>query len=178
MDTRRSRGMLLGAGLIAVALASVAGIALAQSSGGPSTLSTPPAQEVGDATPDKPSSVTVPATQADSETADEGTALQGLAKITPDQAKAAALAAAPGNATKVELENKDGNVVYAVEVTGADGKVTDLEIDAGNGAVLSREAEADTRDGGDATAEANEPPKPNEPAEAPETPEPPETSGD
>ena len=171
MDTGRNRGILLGAGLIAIALAGVTGIALAASNRSP-------ALEVGEATPDNPSSVTFPASQADTETADEGKALRGLAKITPDQAKAAALAAAPGNATKVELENKDGNVVYAVEVTGADGKVTDLEIDAGNGAVLSKETEADTPEGEDATAEVNEPPKANEPAEAPETPELPDTSDD
>ena len=78
----------------------------------------------------------------------------------------------------MELDNTDGNVVYAVEVTGADGKVTDLKIDAGNGAVLSKELEADSSESGDTTAEANEPPKPAEPAEAPETPKPPDTAGD
>jgi len=185
MDTRRSRGMLLGVGLLAIAVASVAGIALARSSNEPSTVAqvsssttatTPPAEEAGDATPEKPSSVTVPASQAASESADEGPALQGLAKITADQAKAAAIAAVPGTATKVELENKDGSVVYAVEVTGADGKVTDFRIDAGNGAVLSRETESESPEG--SSTEPNEPPKPNEPAEAPETPEAPDRAGD
>jgi hypothetical protein len=187
MDIRRSRGMLLGASLLALALAGATGIAVAQSSSNSSNP--PPVRELDDANPAKPSSVTVPASQAATET-DEGTALQGLAKITPDQAKAAAVAAVPGNATKVELENENGNLVYKVEVTGADGKQTDLQIDAGNGAVLSREAEAGDPQSADEAPEspsadeakeAPEPPETNEQSkadEAPDAPEAPEAPGD
>jgi hypothetical protein len=170
MNTRRSRAMLLAAGLLALALAGATGIAVAQSS---NSSNPPPARELDEADPGKPSSVTVPANQAETE-ADEGTALQGLAKITPDQAKAAALAAVPGNATKVELDNEDGNLVYKVEVAGADGKQTDLEIDAGNGAVLSRETES----GGDEADEASEKPETNEQHQADEAGEAPEAPGD
>lgn len=171
MNTRRSRAMLLGAGLLALALASATGIAVAQSS---SRSTQPPARELDESNPGKPSSVTVPASQAATE-ADQGTALQGLAKITPDQAKAAAVAAAPGNATKVELENEDGNLVYKVEIAGADGTQTDLKIDAGNGSVLSKETEAgDTESGG--TESVNEAPETAGGDEAKETPEKPETN--
>jgi hypothetical protein len=166
MDKRRSRAMLLAAGLLALGLAGATGIAVAQSN----RSNPPPAREL-DESPGKPSSVTVPPSQAATE-ADEGTALQGLAKITADQAKAAALAAAPGNATKVELENEDGNLVYKVEVVGADGKQTDLEIDAGNASVLSKETEAaDTESGDNESVEASETAGENEATEAPEKPE-------
>ena len=189
MDKRRSRAMLLAAGLLALGLASATGIAVAQSN-----RSNPPAREL-DESPGKPSSVTVPPSQAANE-ADEGTALQGLAKITPDQAKAAALAAAPGNATKVELENEDGNLVYKVEVVGADGTQTDLKIDAGNASVLSKETEAADTESGDNEAgdkesveapetageneatEASEKPETNEQHQADEAGEAPEAPGD
>ena len=186
MHITRRRGMYLGAGLLALALASATGIALAQSSNGQGT---PPAREPDEA-PAKPSSVTMPPAQAATE-ADEGTALQGLAKITADQAKAAALAAVPGTATKVELDNEDGSIVYKVEVASADGKQTDLSIDAGNGAVLSRETETgdtesateapDSPESSDQAGEAQEKPETNDqhPAnEAPDAAEAPEAPGD
>jgi len=181
MDIRHGRATFLVAGLLALGVAGVTGIALAQSSKGPSTTA---AREVDDVGPEATSSVTVPPAQAATEAdegADEGTALQGLAKITPDQARTAAVAAVPGNATKVELENKDGSVVYAVEVTGTDGRTTDLEIDAGNGAVLSKETEeADEAPGspdrGDEANEANESKEQPEAKEADEAPEAPEKS--
>jgi uncharacterized membrane protein YkoI len=186
MNITRRRGMLFAAGLLALAVASVTGIALAQSSNGPSTTAV---REVDDARPEATSSVTVPPGQAAAE-ADEGSGLQGLAKITPDEAKAAALAAVPGSATKVELENEDGRVVYKVEVAGADGRQTDLEIDAGNGAVLSRKTEEaeGTPEAGEAPesaekesvepVEPDEQPEANEAGEAPEAPEAPEAAGD
>jgi uncharacterized membrane protein YkoI len=70
----------------------------------------------------------------------EAAALQAAAKISPDQAKQAALAAVPGTAGKVELENENGNVVYGVEVT-ANGTTTDVKVDAGNGSVLAKDAD-------------------------------------
>ena len=53
---------------------------------------------------------------------------------------AAAIAAVPGTAGDVELENENGNVVYGVEVTTANGTV-DIKIDAGNAKVLQTEKE-------------------------------------
>jgi uncharacterized membrane protein YkoI len=63
--------------------------------------------------------------------ADEAGALAPLAKITPDDASAAAQAEVPGQVQKVELDNENGSLVYSVEIGGKDVKV-----DAGTGAVL------------------------------------------
>lgn len=176
MDARRRRGMLVAAGLLVIALAAgVTGVAVAQSSDG---RDEPRARQVDDVDVEveQPSSVTVPPERAGSEV-DEGATLQGLARITADQAKAAAIAAVPGNATQVELDDRDGNVVYVVEVAGTDGRSAELEIDAGNGTVLSRDTEAEGADAAESEAdeqreEANEPPETDDAPEAPEAPEP------
>jgi len=65
----------------------------------------------------------------------EAARYQRLARITADQARSAALAAVPGTATSVELENEDGNLVYGVTVKAASGE-RDVKVDAGNGKVL------------------------------------------
>lgn len=61
------------------------------------------------------------------------------AAITPEQAKAAAVAAQPGMAGKAELEDENGVTVYAVEVTAADGAKYDVKVDANTGRVLKSE---------------------------------------
>ncbi|MHB0886633.1 MAG: PepSY domain-containing protein [Bacillota bacterium] len=76
----------------------------------------------------------------------EAASLQGMAKITPEQAKAAALAAVPGTVLGASLDNENGNVVYSVEVKAADG-VHELKIDAGNGTVLAQDSQ--NEDGAD-----------------------------
>lgn len=68
--------------------------------------------------------------------ADEAAALAPLAKITADEASAAAQAEVPGDVQKVELENENGSLVYSVEIGGKDVKV-----DAGTGAVLHIESD-------------------------------------
>jgi hypothetical protein len=85
-------------------------------------------------------------TDSQSSEANESKSLAGLATTKPEQAKAAALAAVPGTAGAAQLENENGYVVYGVEVTGADGKIVDVKVDAGNGTVLAQEA-ADGTDG-------------------------------
>jgi uncharacterized membrane protein YkoI len=65
----------------------------------------------------------------------ESERLKSLARITPEQARDAALAQVPGTAKKVELENEDGNVVYGVEIKTARGE-SDVKVDAGDGRVL------------------------------------------
>lgn len=65
----------------------------------------------------------------------ERTHYQSLAKITPQQAQQAAEAAQGGQASSVQLENEDGNLVYAVVIGQQEVKV-----DAGNGRVLYTEA--------------------------------------
>lgn len=76
--------------------------------------------------------------------ADEAKNLQSLATTTPEQARAAALAAVPGTAGAVELDNENGYVVYSVQVTGADGNTVDVKVDAGNATVLAQDTDTDT----------------------------------
>lgn len=73
---------------------------------------------------------------------DDGTEakkLAPLAKISSDQAKAIAEQQTGGKAANVQLENEDGNVVYAVTVG-----TKEVKVDAGNGKILHTEtAEAE-----------------------------------
>ena len=73
----------------------------------------------------------------------EGAALQSLATLTPSQAEQAALGAVPGTVAQTQLDNENGFVVYSVEITGADGTVTDVKVDAGNGTVLDKQVGGD-----------------------------------
>ncbi len=64
--------------------------------------------------------------------------LAALAKITANQAIAAAQAAYPGTQVKkVELENENGCLIYAVELSNG----LELKVDAGNGKVVHHEQE-------------------------------------
>jgi uncharacterized membrane protein YkoI len=72
----------------------------------------------------------------------ESERLKSLARITPEQASAAALAQVPGTVKKVELENDDGNVVYGVEIKTANGE-SDVKVDAGDGRVLHVEKDGE-----------------------------------
>lgn len=83
----------------------------------------------------------------------EGARVDGLAKITPEAAAAAAANATNGTAGKVELENENGNVVYGVEITQPDGTKLDVKVDAGNGSVLAKEAD---NDGGGESGDHND----------------------
>ena len=62
--------------------------------------------------------------------------LQAAAKITSDQASAAALVKVPGTATSVTLRDVHGNVVYEVDVTATAGGDHHVVVDAGNATVL------------------------------------------
>lgn len=80
--------------------------------------------------------------------ADESAALQGQAKISAADAKAAALSANPGaTVIKSELDNENGYLVYSVELDSG----LDVKVDAGNGAVLAtdQEDEAEMDEGND-----------------------------
>ncbi|MBA5873360.1 MAG: hypothetical protein GDA66_02250 [Nitrospira sp. CR1.2] len=61
------------------------------------------------------------------------------AKVTIDQAIKTALDAAPGTAVEAELEKKHDKAVWEVEVLGADGRMTEVHIDAATGAVIDKE---------------------------------------
>ena len=62
--------------------------------------------------------------------------LPALTKIDFQTALTTALKASPGSVIKAELEVEDGNLMYSFEIVGADKKITEVEIDAGNGKVL------------------------------------------
>lgn len=67
-------------------------------------------------------------------------ALAKEAKVTIDQAIKTATEKVPGTAVEAELEKKHDKTVWEVEVLGADGKVTEVHIDAVTGTVIDTEA--------------------------------------
>ena len=72
----------------------------------------------------------------------ESAALASQAKISIDQARAAALAHVPGATIgKVELDNENGTVVYSVHLTDSAGKAQDVKVDATNATVLQTQAD-------------------------------------
>jgi len=129
---------------------------------GPDTVET-------DESPNYTSSVTVPQTpdsgaETDDEAADAAK-LAPLATVTPEAASAAATAAVPGTAGAATLGDENGNVVYEVEVTTADGSKVEVKVDAGNGNVLAQETDdageengADKGEGPEGTESGSETP--------------------
>jgi len=67
-------------------------------------------------------------------------ALGALATVSEQQAVDAATAAVTGTPGQVSLGDENGYVVWEVEVTQADGTVTEVKVDAGDGTVLAQEA--------------------------------------
>ena len=67
-------------------------------------------------------------------------ALAKEAKVTIDQAIITASEKVPGTVVEAELEKKHDKIVWEVEVLGADGKVTEVHIDAATGTVIDTEA--------------------------------------
>jgi uncharacterized membrane protein YkoI len=61
------------------------------------------------------------------------------AKITVDQAIKTATEKMQGTVVEAELEKKHGKTIWEVEIVGADGKVTEVHIDAATGAVIDME---------------------------------------
>lgn len=90
----------------------------------------------------------VDTTEQDEKT--EAAKLASLAKITSDQAKAAAEKNIGGAASSVKLESENGNVVYVVTIG-----TKEVKVDAGNGNVLHT-ATAEAGDSGETgSAESN-----------------------
>ncbi len=85
-------------------------------------------------------------TNDDAEEKQETAKLQPLAKITAQQAQQAAEANVNGKASRVKLENEDGNLVYAVVIGQQEVKV-----DAGNGKVLYTENDNQENDTNEAS---------------------------
>ena len=65
------------------------------------------------------------------------------AKVTAEQAIKTAMEKVPGTVVEAELEKKHGKTVWEVEILGADGKVTEVHIDAASGTVIDTEAKKD-----------------------------------
>ena len=68
--------------------------------------------------------------------------LARYAKVTQQQAEAAALTALPGQVVKAKLDDEDGYLVWQIDVRHAQG-TTEIAVDAGNAQVLAAEAEED-----------------------------------
>jgi hypothetical protein len=62
------------------------------------------------------------------------------AKVTIEQAIKTATEKVPGTVVEAELEKKHDKTVWEVEVLGADGKVTEVHVDAATGTVIDTEA--------------------------------------
>lgn len=152
----RARLTKAGAALAALAALAIGGSALASAQGGdPPAAKAPAAAEQdrqdGDQNPSYRASITAPEQELGSEQA-EARVLRSKATVSAAEARSAALAAVPGTAGQVELDNENGNVVYSVEITKADRTAVDVKVDAGNAKVLHQEA-----DDGDDTGEAEKP---------------------
>ncbi|MEP7082961.1 MAG: PepSY domain-containing protein [Chloroflexota bacterium] len=142
-DINRLRGPVLAA--IAALLIGGASIALATNH---ETPASPPQTEADE--PGGPDTDTLEEGEQDGlddedqeDEAAEAEALAGLATVSEADARAAALSAVPGEVVQTELDNENGFLVWSVEVRDAAGAVTDVKIDAGNGAVLGTEADDD-----------------------------------
>src|SRR5215210_9575698 len=61
------------------------------------------------------------------------------ATVTIEQAIKTAAEQVPGTVVEAELEKKHGKTVWEVEVLGADGKVTEVHVDAAMGTVIDTE---------------------------------------
>lgn len=69
----------------------------------------------------------------------EAVELSKTAKVTIEQAVKTATEKLPGKVIEAELEKKHGKGVWEVEIVGADGKVTEVHVDADTGTVIDME---------------------------------------
>jgi len=67
------------------------------------------------------------------------------AKVTVDQAIKTATEKVHGTVVEVELEKKHDKTIWEVEIVGADGKVSEIHIDAATGAVIDVEDKKDEK---------------------------------
>ncbi len=64
------------------------------------------------------------------------------AKITMEQARETAQNAAAGKIEEAELEKEHGKLVYSFDIRNAKGTITEVQVDAQTGAVVSTEEES------------------------------------
>ena len=74
------------------------------------------------------------------------TALPGLAKVSFKKALDLATTAVPGKVLKAELESENDTLIYSIEIVDKDSEVTEVNVDAGNGKILSTDKEKDEKD--------------------------------
>ncbi len=67
------------------------------------------------------------------------------AKVTVDQAIKTATEKVQGTVVEAELEKKHDKTIWEVEIVGADGKVSEVHIDAATGAVIDVEDKKDEK---------------------------------
>lgn len=121
-----------------LAIGMVAGIGVVAASGSSNQVA---AQEQDVQEPSYQTSIQVP----DPEPND----LNGLTKVTAEQAKEAALAANPGaTVSGIELDNENGSLVWSVELSNG----ADVKVDAGNAQVVHTE-QPDSDEGGEEKGE-------------------------
>ena len=65
-----------------------------------------------------------------------------LARVTRQQAEAAALTVQPGQVVQAKLDDEDGYLIWQIDVKHDKG-TTEIAVDAGNNTVLAAEAEED-----------------------------------
>lgn len=173
---KRVAGSMLGMGLLIGA--PVSGYVLAQNGAALPTQQAQQAQPSASASngateqqgtkdtqdPTYSGSIQVPQSADTGNEQNDAAALQGLAKISADQAKAAALAGNPGaTAAKVELDNENGVLVYSVHLSSG----ADVKVDAGNAKMLQTDQGNAEKAGG--ANEANGVPEQGKSAETPAT---------
>jgi uncharacterized membrane protein YkoI len=71
----------------------------------------------------------------------EQTRLAKQARITMEQARETALKRAPGNIESSELEREHGRLVYSFDIRNAKGTITEVQVNARNGRIVSVEEE-------------------------------------
>jgi uncharacterized membrane protein YkoI len=165
MSKRLNNAKLAAAGLLAV-IAIGGGASIAAAAGPGSSTAPADEQQTGGgqeaADPTFTGTVQAPADTQQSggqETsgsdAQELAALQRLATVSQAQAEQAALGAVPGSVSETQLDAENGFVVYSVEINGADGRVTEVVVDAGTAKVLSQQAQ-DASDPADQAGQAGD----------------------
>lgn len=147
MSLSRTNRMLITAAAMVGVAAGAAGIAGAVTSGDGGQ---DPAPAVAEQSPAADTDGGVEADEG-TEGADEGTegadeqdepgdaALADSAAVDQAGAEAAALAEVPGTVNETEIEDRDGTVVWSVEIDGDDGAGHEVSVDATTGAVVPNE---------------------------------------
>jgi len=78
------------------------------------------------------------------------------AKITKEQAQAAALRRAPGNVESAELEREHGRLVYSFDIRNAKGTITEVQVSAITGKVVRVEHESKKQEADEKRKEGRE----------------------